>query len=148
MIIAESGDVPRDHSVILLVSGGRVLRLGSNPRIDQEAFRCHQDGISVTWVEFFSGSAEEQLQHAALAMKAGGLTVRKTGVVARARVGDIIDVMAKAGRAVTVCRDRLDHNEAHCLIVGIAPDELGLLLALTDAFLGLVPASTIPGFVS
>lgn len=39
------------------------------------------------------------------------------------------------------------HNEAHCLIVGIAPHEGGLLLALTDAFSELIPIPDIIGFV-
>lgn len=144
-MIENGGELPEEASVILHVPSGRQIPKGGPcQRIDQDAFRCDNDGISVTWVEFFDDTAEEQIRQAALTMR-GPLIIRKSGIIARAIVGDIRSTMASAGAAVTVCRDRQDYNEAHCLIKGLAPDNGGHLLALTLAFRDLIPAPLVPG---
>ena len=146
-MILDGAELHESASVILHVPSGRQIpRGGPCDRIDQDAFRCDEDGISVTWVEFYRGSRDEQIRQASLAMK-GPLLIRRSGVIARAIVGDIREVMLSAGALVGVRRDRLDHNAAHCLIQGIPKDHGGHLLALTRAFRHLIPADTIPGLV-
>jgi hypothetical protein len=116
--------------------------------MDVEALRCDDDGISVTWIEYFGGEGEEQLHAAAHALK-GTMAFKKSGVLARATVGEIEDVMKAAGRDVSVLRDVIDENKAHCLIKGIGADELGELLALAGAFDpgGYVACTDVPGLV-
>lgn len=134
-MVANGEPLPRNATVIFYVKKTSQLPKDGGPctGIDIDAIRCDSDGISVTWIEFFGGNADEHLRKAAHALR-GTLTFKKSGILAQASVGDIIDTMMTAGREVTVCRDVVPGNDAHCLIKGIEQDELGMLLILQDAF--------------
>lgn len=145
-------DLPPEATVILHVSGGKTLprpRPADCPceHIDADALRCDDDGISVTWVEFFPGDEREQLRAASLAMK-GPLTIRKSGVIARITVQKLLEAVSDESCDLRVVRDRQDHNEGHCLITGVSPADIGLLMVLADAFEDFVPAAQIPGLVA
>lgn len=134
-MVANGDPLPPDATVILYVKKTSQLPKDGGPctGMDLDAFRCDPDGISVTWVEHFQTAEGDPLHAAAHALK-GTLNFRKSGVIARARVGDIIEVMKKATREVGVRRDIVPGNDGHCLIEGISPDELGMLSILPDAF--------------
>ncbi|MDG2533775.1 hypothetical protein P6144_08965 [Sphingomonas sp. HITSZ_GF] len=142
--------LPDDATVILHVSKGRQLPKDADicESIDQDAFRCDDDGISVTWVEYFDGQASEQFHQAAHAMK-GAMKLRKSGVIVTAKVADIKAVLAEVGVSVEVVTDPQLENEAHCLIKGIQPENLTGLLALTQAFprAGFIQCDTVEGLV-
>lgn len=125
--------LPDDATVILHVGKARQLPKDADicEAIDQDAFRCDDDGISVTWVEHFEG--DEQFRQAAIALK-GALKLKKSGVIASAKVGDIRAILERIDVPIVVETDPQQSNEAHCLIKGIAATNLSALLALTLAF--------------
>lgn len=134
MSVANFDDLPQCATVILYVSKSRQLWVnGECLGLDQASFRCDPDGISVTWVEYFQGDANQQLAKASLAMR-GTLKFKTSGMVARASVGALLATMKQAGREIRVRRDSQPANKGHCLIEGINPSESGLLLALATAF--------------
>lgn len=135
--------------MILHVSKARQLPKGANvcEAIDQDAFRCDGDGISVTWVEYFEGE-QDPFRQAAFALK-GDLQLKKSGILAAAKVRDIRNILSQVGLAGDVETDPQPTNNAHCLIKGITQDNLSALLALTRAFPSerFAPCSQIQGLV-
>src|SRR5688500_14575770 len=102
MDIPDGGDLPDNAIIIFHVSGGkRFPRTGPCEYIDAEALKCDDDGISVTWLEHFPGEGEEQFQCAAIAMR-GGMKVRKSGVVARVRVGSLREALGAEACSISV----------------------------------------------
>lgn len=148
MDIPNSGELPDDATVIFYVSGGkRFPRTGPCEYIDAEGLKCDEDGISVTCVELCPGAGEEQFVNAALAMR-GTMKVRKSGVVARVSAGTLMQADEGGAEPIRIVPDPLDDNPAHCLIKGVAADDMGRRLALARAVSDFVPASDIPDFVN
>lgn len=117
---------------------------GECKAITPEAFRVDPDGISVTWKEYFT-EPPEAIQQAAMEMKKARKPSR-SGVLAQANVGRILEVATKLQLAAKVTHTPIDENRAHASITGWDPDR-GALLALTFAFRPpFVPNKSIPGF--
>lgn len=133
MEIPDEGELPPEATLIFHVSGSKVDPEGGPcERIDAGGLKCHEDGISVTCVDVFPGEGDEQLREAALALGAK-MKIRKSGVIAAVRVGDLHAALEGEPAAVSVVRDKLPHNEGHCLIKGIQPADIGNLMLLAQA---------------
>ncbi len=103
-------------------------------RVNGDAFIPDQEGVSVIWVQFFTGSMEEQLAKVSAVMRATR-KFRQSHRLAIVNVG----MVAQCGQAhaveLAVEHDPITdppENPAHCLIKGIPRDDLALreLLAL------------------
>lgn len=146
MPVPSQGLLAEGNTVLLLCPRTRQQTVdGICTGIQPSAFRVDEDGISVTWLEYFQASAEP-LQAAALALKSERAP-SKTGVLAHARVARILEVGRKLRlEGVSVSHTPTDLNEGHSSILGWANDP-GVMLALTFAFHEFTPNTSIPGFV-
>jgi hypothetical protein len=149
MDLPEGSELPDEACVIFHVSGGKKHPKTGGPceRIDLDALKCDEDGISVTWVEYFDGDPEERFAAAADALCAC-ITVRKSGVIAKITVGQIKEALADEAVQVRVIRAQEYENQAHCLIEGIAPDNEGVLAVLADAVKDFTPVTDVPGLIN
>lgn len=145
MPAASRGAVPPGDSVISLCPlGKQVVRQGACVGITADALRVDDDGISVTWVEYFD-EPPPALQSAASEMKKSRKPT-PTGVLARANVGRILEVAMKLKNTFEVVHTPVDENDAHSSITG-CPETGPVKLALTRAFQEFIPNNEVPGFL-
>jgi hypothetical protein len=93
------------------------------------AFECEadDDGISVTWMEYFAGSPLEQLVAARAAMSRGR-TLRASNRLAKLNVGEILAAGNSVKKPLSVVHDPIEQplekeNLGHSLILGVAYDD-------------------------
>jgi hypothetical protein len=103
-------------------------------RVTGDAFKYDPGGVSVTWVEYFSGSPKEQI-FAVTKIIRSTRDVKQSHRLALIGVGTILECGHMHGLNLTVEHDPIADprpNLAHCLIKGIAADATTLreLLAL------------------
>lgn len=139
------GPVPDHDEVTLLCARAKQeivddLLMGLHPT----AFRVDEDGISVTWVQYFS-PPPPSLEQAAIAIKRE-LASKKSGILACSEVGRILDIANKLGIVASVEHDPQCTNYGHSLIKGW-PNDIGAKVALSRAFTRFVRAVDIPNFV-
>src|ERR1700728_2846656 len=72
-----------------------------------DALQPDEDGISVTWLEFFEGSPSEQLTAARAAMNRGR-RLRVSNRLARLNVGYVLSVGISLRRSVSVVHDPIE----------------------------------------
>lgn len=145
MAVDSRGAVPATDSVISLCPlGKQVIKNGTCVGITPDALRVDEDGISVTWVEYFE--EPPPALHSAAAELKKSRKPSKTGVLARAQVSRIMEIAGKLKRTFAVTHTPVDNNDAHSSITG-CPDELTTKLALTRAFHVFTPNTDIPGFL-
>lgn len=133
MGIANLGSLPLDHTVLLYCSPTKFEKNDDGyiaPSTD--AFRRDDDGNSVTWVEYFK-PPPPSLDQAKEATAAEGLTIKKSGVFAKATVSRILELAAGQDLDVSVVHDPLEKNQGHSLIKGWPIDD-AIRLILTKAF--------------
>lgn len=144
MPVPSRGAVPAEDQVVLLCpSKVQQVVNGVCLGITPDAFRVDDDGISVTWVEYF------QPPPPALEQAAGALKKARepsaSGVLAHANVGRILEVAGKLKLLVGVIHTPIEDNEGHASITGWT-DDLGALLALSFAFSHFTPNKSVKGF--
>ena len=91
------------------------------------AFEPDEEGVSVTWMEYFGGSAPEQLT-AALAAMERGRRLRAGNRLAKLRVSAILAAGRSVEKVLRVIHDPIEappekENLGHSLIQGIAADD-------------------------
>jgi hypothetical protein len=146
MAVESRGAVPADDSVISLCPVGTlVVKDGTCVGITPDALRVDEDGISVTWVEYFE-EPPPAIQSAATELKKSRKPT-KSGALARARVSRIVEVAQKLKRTFDVDHTPIDDNDAHASITG-CPDSQPVKLALTRAFREFTPNKDVPGFLA
>jgi hypothetical protein len=120
--------IPPDHHVLRhcrqrdLKEENGVIR-GVFPH----AFEPDDDGISVTWMEYFGGSPAEQLVAARAAMDRGR-KLRVSNRLAKLNVGAILAASNAIKRTLSVIHDPIEQplekeNLGHSLIQGIGNDD-------------------------
>lgn len=132
MGVPNLGPIPSTDTVLLYCSPTRFEKSdGSYIAPSTDAFRQDEDGISVTWIEYFK-PPPPSAEQAKLAI-AASLKPSKNGVYASASVSDILRLAAKANLDVSVVHDPQVNNIGHSLIKGWPlSDEIRLIL--THAF--------------
>lgn len=146
MAVESRGAVPADDSVISLCPLGKlIMKDGTCVGITPDALRIDEDGISVTWVEYFE-EPPPVLQSAAVELKKSRMPT-KSGALARAKVGRIFEVAQKLNQTFAVDHTPVDDNDAHASITG-CPDSQPVKLALTRAFREFTPNKDVPGFLA
>lgn len=145
MPVASRGAVPPGDGVISLCPlGKQVVMQGACVGITADALRVDDDGISVTWVEYFD--EPPPALHSAAAELKKSRKPTPTGVLARANVGRILEVAQKLNKLFEVTHTPVDDNDAHSSITG-CPGTGPVKLALTRAFLEFTPNKEVPGFL-
>jgi hypothetical protein len=91
------------------------------------AFESDDDGISVTWLEYFAGSSEEQLMAARQAM-GRGRTLRASNRLAKLNVAAIVAAGKGVRKPLSVIHDPIKQptekeNLGHSLIIGVGSDD-------------------------
>jgi hypothetical protein len=97
-------------------------------RVNGDAFKPDADGVSVTWIEFFPGSREEQLAEVSATIRTTR-KVRSSHRLAIISVGAVTECGQTYGVDLTVEHDPITNpppNLAHCLIKGIPDDAIML----------------------
>jgi hypothetical protein len=92
-----------------------------------DAFEPDDDGISVTWMEYFGGVPAEQLVAARAAMDRGR-RLRESNRLARLKVNTILTAGAAVKRTLSVVHDPIEQplereNLGHSLVQGITTDD-------------------------
>lgn len=132
MGVANLGLLPSDATVLLYCQHNRFEKNGADYlRPSTAAFRQDDDGISVTWIEYFRPPPPSVDQ--AKASIAASLNLHKNGVYAKATVADILKLAAKKELKVSIEHDPTDLNHGHSLIKGWPLDD-AIRLILTRAF--------------
>jgi hypothetical protein len=120
--------LPPEHHVLRHCRQGDLkVEDGTIRGVYPDAFDPDDDGISVTWMEYFGGSAVEQLIAARAAMDRGR-KLRPSNRLAKLRVGTVVVISEAAGKIVTVIHDPIEEppereNVGHSLIQGIASND-------------------------
>lgn len=142
-------DLADEATIIFHVSGGRTRPRdrGHNPcdSIDADGLVCHEDGISVTWVEYFEQQSNP-MAAAAIQMR-GELTFRSTGVIASANVGELRRSMTQILPEFRIVYDPQPHNKGHALIIGVADHDMGSKAALADLVKTFISNKDVPGLI-
>lgn len=141
------GDVipPEDH--VLRHCGKFDLKWepsGEIRGVFPHAFEHDEEGISVTWVEYFAGCAAEQLV-AARAAIARARRLRSSHRLAKLNVGDVLEAGNATGVATRVVHDPdpgppENANPAHSLIRGEWADPSDFRNRLANLVLALESA--------
>ena len=148
MDLPNGTQLPDDATIVFIVSGGKKFPLtGPCERLQVEALKCDDDGISVTWVERFEGDELHRFQEAARAAGAG-IAVRKTGVVARIVARDFRAFLEHDANKVEIVLAKIPGNHGHCLIKGITEADGGLKLLASQAFKDFIPVGEVPDLVN
>jgi hypothetical protein len=132
MEVANLGPLPREATVLLYCSPTKFEKDGDNYRcLATGAFKHDDDGISVTWIEYFQSPppSVEQAKQAIVA----SLNLNKNGVYAKAKVSEIFKLANKAKISVSVVHDPQCRNHGHSLIKGWPLDD-AIRQILTKAF--------------
>ena len=93
----------------------------SDRTVTGDAFKPDLDGVSVTWLQYFQGSRNDQLK-AARETIANSRTVRRNHRLAVLNIEAISSVGAASGLQLWVEHDPIEDpppNQAHCLIKGV-----------------------------
>lgn len=132
MGVKNLGSLPSEATVLLYCSPTKFEKNGAHylaPSTD--AFREDDDGISVTWVDYFK-PPPPSIDQAKSAI-AATLNVNKNGIYAKATVSGILNLAKKARLNVSVVHDPQSKNDGHSLIKGWPLDD-AIRLILTRAF--------------
>lgn len=121
--------LPLEHHVLRQCRRGdlKTEADGTITGVYPDAFEPDDDGISVTWLEYFGGSPEAQLLAARDAMNRIR-RLRESNRLAKLNVGSVIDASAHLGRAVAVTHDPIEEppdrqNLGHSLITGVLAED-------------------------
>jgi hypothetical protein len=102
-----------------------------------DAFAPDEDGISVTWMDYFGGSPPEQLEAARAAMDRGR-RLRASNRLAKLKVSTILAAGEAVKRILAVVHDPIEQpperaNLGHSLVQGIAADDDDLRNRIANA---------------
>ena len=135
-------DVPPAHHVLRHCRQGDLkVEDGTIKGVYPDAFEPDDDGISVTWMEYFGGSPIEQLAAARAAMDRGR-RLRASNRLAKLKVSAILAAGEAVKRVLSVVHDPIEQppereNLGHSLIGGIATDDDDLRNRIAN---GVLPA--------
>jgi len=120
--------IPPEHHV-MRVCKQRGLQWGPDGEptgVSPDEFTPDVDGLSVTWLEFFSGSLSEQFAQARATISRSR-HIRASHRLAGLSVGKIVAIHAKSGNPLVVEHDPDEtpgkENPAHSLITGYGEDD-------------------------
>jgi len=105
--------------------------------------RPQEKSLSVTWIEYFAGSAKDQIESAIKATRLAQ-DCRPKSHFAIANVGSIKSVATASGAHIRIVHESTDDNPAHASIRQLPDEDAALLQLLADEiFTQLVPNASI-----
>ena len=131
-------NLPLEHHVVRLVAFSRLRKdENSNPiGLNYEAFlrRENEDGLSVTWLEYFAGDKQTQTVAVVQAFRASAIKPSPKSGFAIGKVGAITAACAERQHKIRVIHSPEDDNRAHAEIRRLPRDDVILLeqLARSD----------------
>ena len=124
-------NLPPEHHVIRAVSPSRLRKDENNIVVGvlHTAFerRPQDDGLSVTWMEYFAGSRDQQIVAAVQAIRASKITPSPNSGFAIGNTGTIATTCADRGHKIRIIHVPEDDNKAHAELRTFPRDELQLL---------------------
>jgi hypothetical protein len=147
-------NLPREDHILRLVSPSRLRKDENNVVIGvlHTAFerKPDEEGLSVTWLEYFAGTRPDQEVAAVHAMRASNISPGKNAAFAIGNVGAIVDTCTDCGHKVRIIHWPEPDNKAHAEIRQLPRDDLQLLerLAATvwsaTILNNVIPAGAMP----
>jgi hypothetical protein len=141
-------NLPEAHHVVRLVSYARLEKDNSGNAIGLQfsAFQRkeNEEGLSVTWMEYFGGDRKQQIASTVKAIRAS-LTVGKKSGFAIGNVGEVKAACASRKHKIRIIHWPEDSNLAHAELRQFPRDDQTLLEQLaTSTWSELVLDSAIP----
>lgn len=127
--------IPNDHHIVRNVPWGRLRKDEHDNVIGVTAFvmREGESTLSTTWLEYFSGSRQEQVRAAVHAMRASDLEIKPKSGFVIGSVNEIAATVAAAGSGtISVLHERQDDNKAHVAIYNWPRDAMELFELLAQ----------------
>ena len=142
-------NLPDEHHIVRVVSYSRLQKDSDGQPIGLlfSAFQRkeNEEGLSVTWMEYFKGSREDRISAAVKAIRASALTVGKKSGFAVGNVGGIKSVCLHQKHKIRIIYWREEDNSAHAELRQFPRDDIALLERLaTDTWGELILNSSIP----
>jgi hypothetical protein len=78
--------------------------------------RPTEETLSTTWLEYFSGTRQEQVYGAIRAMRASSLDIKTKSGFAIGNVGNVAAAAATRGHSIRVLHEPADDNKAHVAV--------------------------------
>ena len=124
-------NLPDEHHIVRVVSYSRLQKDSDGQPIGLlfSAFQRkeNEEGLSVTWMEYFKGSREDRISAAVKAIRASALTVGKKSGFAVGNVGGIKSVCLHQKHKIRIIHWPEDDNKAHAEIRQLPRDDTILL---------------------
>lgn len=106
--------------------------------------RATEESLSVNWLEYFSGSHQDQLTECVNEFR-GSFSVKSKSAFGVANVRKVKDIFQGSGKAVRIVYSPSPDNCSHASIQKLPRDEFALLDALAaDAFTEIVMNAQVP----
>lgn len=143
-------NLPDVHHVIRVVPYGKLEKDETGVptgRLLFSAFqrRENEDGLSVTWLEYFTGERPEQIVRAVQAIRASNFKPGGKSAFAIGGVGPIKQACVSKGHKIRIIHAPEDDNKAHAELRQFPRDDLALLEALaTTTWADMVFNSAVP----
>lgn len=143
----------QDH--VLRYAGWSKLRKDENDNVlgfTYEAIRPRLDqngdierSVSITWIEYFPGTFNEQFQQAVDAIRSGGMQTRPKGGFGKALVQDLQRLCHENESVIRVIHEPEEENRGHSGIRRLQRDNIDLLeLLAAEAFVDVVLNRDVP----
>ncbi|SEK85884.1 hypothetical protein SAMN05443999_102415 [Roseovarius azorensis] len=133
---ADGDDIPMPSRVVRYVPFGRMDKDEHDnflrPYPNAFAQRESEDYLSVTWCEYFNGSANEQIRCSVEAIRASNINVKPKACFCVANTPEVLAAIEDRGRRGRAIYLPEDDNAAHAGIYGIAPEDALLLERLSN----------------
>lgn len=127
-----STKLPPEHHIVRNVPWGKLRKDENDPEkvigVLGEAFKMRpiDDTLSTTWLEYFSGSRQEQIKGAIRAIRASKLEIKSKSGFAIGNVRDIVAVAASRNHSIRVLHEPEDDNKAHVAVHRWPRDDITL----------------------
>ena len=114
--------LPPEHHIVRNVPWNKLRKDDGDPEnvigVLGAAFimRPVDDTLSTTWLEYFHGSKDMQIQSAVRAMRASKLAIKSKSGFAVGMVRDIVSVAANKSYSIRILHEPEDDNRAHVAV--------------------------------
>jgi hypothetical protein len=142
----EYSPLPDEDHILRHVPSSKLIRDENQVIIGcfSEAFkrRDNEEALSVTWIEYFDGTRQEQISNAVNAIRRD-IDVRPKSGFALANVGTVKSICLSFDYKVRILSDPTPNNPAHSVITQLPREEAELLELLATCCSEIIPASSI-----
>ena len=123
--------LPLEDHIVRFVSPSRLRRDENNAVVGilPTAFelRPEDEGLSVTWLEYFAGDRDQKIASTIRAIRASAIKVSQNSGFAIGNVGAIANTVADRGYKIRIIHMPVGDNKAHAEIRQFPRNELELL---------------------